>query len=417
MASIPKKSMLIATDLVHDGYRFLQNKFRRYKTNIFKINIPFAPVVCVTGADAAEVFYDTSKFMRKGSVPKRIQRNFMGENGIQTLDGQKHRHRKEMFMSFMTPEHLQELHNIIDHLLRARLPVWEQQKRVVLFDEMQELLCRAACSWTGMPLRENEVRQRAKDFAAMVDAFGSLGIARHLRGKRARRRAEAWIGNVVNKIRSGHFNILSRKPLYTIATFKDVNGQLLPVKTVAVELINVIRPIVAISYYIVFSALAMYQFPETGEKLRQDEDEYLQLFIQEVRRFYPFAPFLAAVVSHDFDWRDYHFTRGTKVFLDVYGINHDPHTYETPELFIPERFKDWDGSPFNFIPHGGGDYKTGHRCAGEWLTIDVMKAVVQFLAKGITYAVPQEQDLSYPLSRIPTYPKSGFVMEDVRRVD
>src|SRR5205085_562117 len=182
-------------------------------------------------------------------------------------------------------------------LLKARLPIWEQQKQVVLFDEMQELLCRAACSWTGMPLRENEVRQRAKDFAAMVDAFGSMGIARHLRGKRARKRAEAWIGNVVNKIRTGHFNVLAQKPLYTIATFKDLNEELLPVKMVAVELINVIRPIVAISYYIVFSALAMYQFPETRKKLIQDEDEYLQLFVQEVRRFYPFAAFVAAVVS------------------------------------------------------------------------------------------------------------------------
>ena len=286
---------------------------------------------------------------------------------------------------------------------------------MVLFDEMQDILCRASCSWTGMPLQENEVHQRAKDFAAMVDAFGSLGISRHLRGKHAHNRAEGWISSAVNRIRTGTLTINADTPLYAIATFKDLNGQLLPVKMVAVELINIIRPIVAISYYIVFSALAIYQSPGIREKLRQGNNEYLEMFVQEVRRFYPIAPFLGAVVSHDFEWRNYHFTRGTRVFLDVYGINHDPHTFTTPELFMPERFKDWNGSPYNFIPQGGGEYKTGHRCAGEWLTIEVMKIVIRFLVQEITYSVPEQQDLSYPLSRMPTYPRSGIVIQDVKR--
>ena len=44
-----------------------------------------------------------------------------------------------------------------------------------------------------------------------------------------------------------------------------------------------------------------------------------------------------------------------------------------PDVFSPDRFADWEGSPFGFIPQGGGDYLMGHRCAGEWVTVEVMK--------------------------------------------
>ncbi len=49
--------------------------------------------------------------------------------------------------------------------------------------------------------------------------------------------------------------------------------------------------------------------------------------------------------------------------LDIYGTNHDPKIWDNPDLFNPSRFKNWKGSPFNFIPQGGGDYWLGHRCA------------------------------------------------------
>lgn len=47
------------------------------------------------------------------------------------------------------------------------------------------------------------------------------------------------------------------------------------------------------------------------------------------------------------------------------------------------------GSPFDLIPQGGGDPNFGHRCAGEWLTIDAMRVGLEFLAKRLTYEVPE----------------------------
>jgi len=125
-----------------------------------------------------------------------------------------------------------------------------------------------------------------------------------------------------------------------------------------VELFNFIRPAVAIDRFITFSALALHEHPESFDVLQRDPrgDD---AFVQEVRRFYPFFPFVVARVRADFEWEGLRFRRGTRTLLDIYGTNHDPRVWKDPERFRPERFDGWNGSAFNFIPQGSGDPLTG----------------------------------------------------------
>ena len=134
--------------------------------------------------------------------------------------------------------------------------------------------------------------------------------------------------------------------------------------------------------------------------------------MQEVRRLYPFFPFAAAKVKKEFEWNGYLFPEGRKVLLDLYGTNHDERIWNEPDKFYPERFIDWSGDPFTFIPQGGGDHYQNHRCAGEWITIEIMKSAVNFLVREIKYDVPV-QDLSIKLSQMPAIPKSRFVINNV----
>src|SRR5690625_2314699 len=156
-------------------------------------------------------------------------------------------------------------------------------------------------------------------------------------------------------------------------------------------LINVLRPIVAISTFVIYSALALHEHPEAKKKLQSGNNDDLELFVQEVRRYYPFGPFLGAMVRKDFTWNDYDFKEGTLVFLDMYGTNHDPRIWKDPNEFRPERFKKWNGSLYNFIPQGGGDPTKGHRCAGENITIELMKVALEFLLYKIDYVVPEQE--------------------------
>ena len=413
MVNIPRVQKLDSTlDVFREGYTFIQNKSEQLRSDIFQVRLLGMKVICLHGSEGARLFYDPERFVRNGALPKRVQKTLTGENAVQTLDGALHHQRKEMFMSLMSPGNVHRLMALLSEEWQLAGRKWENLDEVILFKEAQDILCRAACAWAGVPLPNNKVRKRARDLGWMVDAFGAVG-PKHWRGKRARRRSEKWIGKIIKQVRSGKLLLDDMLPAAIIANHWDANGKQLNQKMAAIELLNLIRPIVAIAWYVVFSALALHQYPITRQKLLAGEENYDELFVQEVRRYYPFAPFLGALVRTDFNWNGYFFQQGTMVLLDVYGTHHDTRIWERPDAFYPERFRDWQGSRFDFIPQGGGDYSNGHRCAGEWITIEAMKISLHYLTKGIKYEVPQ-QNLHFSLSKLPTLPESGFVINRVR---
>jgi fatty-acid peroxygenase len=412
--AIPRDPSLDSTvALLREGFPFILNRCRRLGTDIFQMRLLGMKTICLHGPEAVATFYDTTHFVRKGAIPKPVQKTLLGENGVQTLDDAAHRHRKAMFMSLMTPASIRRLLTLMREEWQAAAARWEQQPgEVLLFEEAQRVLCRAACAWAAVPLPEAEAPHRARDFATMVDAFGTMA-PRHWRGRAARGRSEKWIRGYIRQVRAGQLHPPEGAPGQVLAWHRQPDGELLSVPMAAVELINVIRPIVAIAWYVTFAALALHQHPECRTQLQQGPPEYLEWFVHEVRRFYPFAPFTGARVRADFDWRGYRLTRGTLVLLDVYGTNRNATRWPEPETFRPERFRDWHENPFDFIPQGGGDFLGGHRCAGEWITIEATKVAAQFLAQ-LRYEVPP-QDLSFSLARMPTFPRSKFRMRAVQR--
>ena len=199
-----------------------------------------------------------------------------------------------------------------------------------------------------------------------------------------------------------------------IARHRDLKGDLLDRHTAAVELINVLRPTVAVSVYAVFVAHALHEQPECRQRLRDDHG-YAEPFVQEIRRFYPFFPAVVARARHGFEWKGYRFPRGRRVILDLHGTNRDPRSWEDPDEFRPERFRDRDVSPFDFVPQGGGDRLANHRCPGEPISVELMKVAAEFLADRLSYEVP-EQDLRIDRSRVPALPRSRFIVGNVREL-
>lgn len=399
--------------LLKEGYLFIPNRVERYQSDLFETRLLGKKVICISGKEAAKKFYNTERFKRKGALPKRIQKTLFGINGIQTMDGDEHIHRKQLFMSLMDEAHEKQLMEITIQKWQEALYQWEMKEEIVLFDEVKKILCKAACEWAGVPLLPFEVESRAEDFSAMVYALGAMG-PKYWKGKKARVRTEKWIRDIIRDIRSGKRKIQKDTPLYQVAFYKELNGSMLDVQIASIELINIIRPIVAVSVFITFMALALYEYGETKEKLLLEKEDGVEMFVQEVRRYYPFTPFLGAVVKRDFIWKQCKFRKGTLVLLDVYGTNHDSRIWEEPYEFRPERFSEKRKHLFDFMPQGGGDPRKGHRCPGEGITIELMKVSLDFLLNKIDFKIPK-QDLSYNPKRIPTLPKSGFIMSHIRR--
>ena len=154
------------------------------------------------GKEAAEIFYDPEKFKRKDAAPNRVMETLFGQNGVQALDGIAHQHRKATFMSMMSPEELQKLTDMARKQWEIALSKWVEMEKVILYEEAQEILCRTACQWAGVPVTEEEIKKLSDYLGAMYESPAALGLD-HWKGRIARNRVEKWLGELIEMVRDG----------------------------------------------------------------------------------------------------------------------------------------------------------------------------------------------------------------------
>ncbi len=368
---------------------------RKFQADAFACRLLLQKAICIGGPDAPRRFYNVSYFRRAGVIPGPIRKTLLGDGGLHGLDA--HRHRKQLFLSFLGPQCLDGFKEILEDRWSQAVNSWRGAD-IFIFDEARRTLFCAMAQWAGIPFAPDEVEVRSRDLALMVDAFGSIG-PRNWRGRFARQRSEQWMKDLVRASRGGDLKPKRGAALEAITMHRELDGRLLDEHVAAVELLNVIRPMMAVSYFLELAAAALHLHPHLREGVKGGA-EARERFVQEVRRFYPFTPMLAAYACTDVPWLGYVIPKGTLTVLDVYGIHHDERIWARASIFDPDRFRGWDGSPYTLIQQGGGDHDTGHRCPGEWLTIETLKITSKTLA-ATAYAA-SATNLLFDLRRIPS---------------
>ena len=400
-------------DLYREGYTFVSRRCDRLGTDGFRTRLLLRPVTCIRGAEAARLFYGGERFTRQGAFPKSVMHLLQDEGSVQSLDGAAHRHRKAMFLQTLQGEDPMDLEGIFEGEWRAAVSRWQQKGRVVLHDETEEVLTRTAAAWAGVPMSERDVRLRTKELSAMVSNAGSFGPSNWW-ARALRNRSELWARGLVRRVRAGELRPPVASFLAVLAAHREPDGRELDVEVAGVELLNVLRPIVAVSRFVAFAALALLRQPRWEEAFAAGEEDDLRGFVDEVRRLYPFFPVIGGRARRAFSWPGCHdFAEGEWVMLDLYGTNHDARLWEHPEAFRPERFRGWTGDPYTLVPQGAGGYAGDHRCPGEPITMRLMEQAVRLLTRGMRYRVGV-QDFSISLHFMPAKPKDGFVIHDVR---
>jgi len=102
-----------------------------------------------------------------------------------------------------------------------------------------------------------------------------------------------------------------------------------------------------------------------GHKSNVEESDvnkmhYLKCVIKETLRVHPPAPLVVPRVSgSDVKLKGYDIPAKTTIYINAWAIQRDPKFWESPEEFLPERFKntevDFKGQEdFHFIPFGFG---------------------------------------------------------------
>lgn len=128
---------------------------------------------------------------------------------------------------------------------------------------------------------------------------------------------------LISQVRSGELDAAPGLPLSAIAEHRDDND-LLPARVAGIELLNLLRPTIAVVWLVAFTALTPHENPLLCEQLRGTDDAVLESFAHELRQLCPFVPLLGARARVDFEWQGVPVPENTRVVLDVYGTLHDP---------------------------------------------------------------------------------------------
>ncbi|MDG4824844.1 cytochrome P450 [Asanoa sp. WMMD1127] len=392
--------------LLLKGYAWLPDERRRSPDGVVVTRLMGQPAFGIAGPAAARWFYDERHVRRSGAVPGFVQSTLFGHGAVHTLDSLSHRHRKAMFLALFTDDRIADLVAHTGAAWDAAVPTWAGRP-VSLFDESARVLADGVARWVGLP-RDYEL---AHDCVAMVDGFATAG-PRHWRARIARRRQEDRLAELVTGLRR-QGGAGGDTAVDVVTHHRDDDGHLLSPRTAAVELLNIVRPTVAVSWFVAFTGHALHHWPAHRAALRDGDPAYARAFAHEVRRFYPFAPFVGGrAAPGGAEFAGHAIPEDALVLLDLYGQSHDPALWKDPYLFSPDRFLGPDAEAaleaFTFVPQGGGNPATGHRCPGEPNTVALLSDLAMRVAR-LDYAVPP-QDLAIPLSRIPTRPRDGMLV-------
>ncbi|MBX8939324.1 cytochrome P450 [Enterococcus gilvus] len=416
MEKVPeiKIKLTDVTERLDEGYLLLSELRKEADASVVKARLLNKEVIAVYGKEAAKKFYDPRNFKREGAMPKVVLKTLFGEEGVQTLDGKAHEHRKTTFMNLMTPKRMDEYHRILDKNLAQKLD--QQHGEFELFDLSKDVLFRSICEWAGIDLSEmskEEIDQLAEYQISMISS-AVTNPATHVKGIENRKKSEKWAQSLIEHARTNPVAGKEDIALYAFANATDDDGELLPIDVAAVELLNVIRPTVALTVWIALMGHALFSRPDIYQRLHAEFDKLQDSFIQEMRRYYPFFPMLPAFAKQDVEIDGYLIPKDSWVVLDLYGTNHDKRTIETPEVFRISRYLGKEkhisyDEEYEMIAQGGGKFEAMHRCAGEWITLHTLRVFSDQLVNKYQFSVPK-QDWEIPMNQFPTYPKSKALL-------
>jgi fatty-acid peroxygenase len=397
---IPSLEVLDSTiGFLADGYEFGRRRFAEVGGDAFRTRLLGRPVTMVFGAEAARVFGDGRHFSRDRALPSTVQHLLQDKGSVQTLQDEPHRHRKSLFVELLRPVELERLRALFAEEWRITKEAAHGEP-LAIADATAPALTRAVVSWIGIPTGRVHTDRLSRHLVAMIENAARVGPS-HWRARLVRRRTERWARQAIDEVRAGGLAVADDAPIAVLARHTDPAGHPLPSAIAAVELLNVLRPVVAVSRYLAFTALALIEHPEWRERLRGAAA--VEPFVNEVRRTAPFFPVVGGTAREAFDWRGSRIEVGDWVMLDLWATNHDPRSWNEPDRFDPERFDEWNGDPDTLIPQGAGLLLDDHRCPGEGAAITIMGEFTRSFVDA-DIEVPS-QDLGVDLRRFPALPE------------
>ncbi|MEV8339511.1 cytochrome P450 [Leucobacter sp. NPDC077196] len=375
------------------------------------------PALLVRGVEGVATFYDNDRIARHGAMPAFVQETLFGHGSVHSLDGTEHRHRKSTFVDVAYEDAAVEaLKPLLEREWRVELDEWIAGGDRSAYDAGAGALGRAIMHWAGLPGTDDALTRWSGRMAQIVDGFGAPYSPSFPLAAANRAWSDRHARKLIEAVRAGALDAPEGSALRAWAWHRDQSDLLLPAHLAGIELQNSIRPMVAVARFVAFAAKELHDRPEWRDRIAASveerggalvDDPIAVAFAQEVRRTAPFVPVLPGWATTDIEVEGETVPKGGRVVLDILGTNTDDRSWERAGEFDPARFLGVDDYEAidTFIPHGGADVATGHRCPGEKLAIAGLAAAVATLSDPRVRILDEGLDVNR--RRLPTKPVSG----------
>jgi len=400
------------------GYDFGGHVWERVRegARAVPVRLLAKPGMLVRGAEGVAVFYDEDRIRRHGAMPAIVQETLFGHGSVHSLDGDDHRHRKATFVDALYDDaEVARLAPLLDHEWRAEVDDWLAGGDRSAYDAAVGAFGRAIMRWAGLPGTPAARTRFAVRQARIVDGFGAPYSPAFLTAAMDRIWSDRHCARLVEAVRSGRLQASAGTALHAWTWHRDRSGHLLPARLAGIELQNSVRPMIAVARFVAFAAKELHDRPEWRARIAEETAERGALvggtlataFAQEVRRTAPFVPMLPGEAIAPIELDGVSVPAGGRVFLDILGTDTDIRSWHRPDEFDPERFVGVDDyeAIAAFVPHGGADVRTGHRCPGEKAAVAGLAATVAALSDPRLDILDRGLDVNR--RRLPTMPASG----------
>jgi cytochrome P450 family 135 len=357
-------------------------------------------LVIVSEADAVKAVFTAPPDVAPSAAGASPIAPIMGPSSVITLTGPEHMRQRKLLLPPFHGERMREYEDVIVQATRRSMAEWPLGEPMKLSERTRaitlEVILRAVFG------------VEAERMGALREAIGGLltpGQTPALLLAALRRPIQARptgaIGRALDHLDEVTYAEIARRRaqedlaertdiLSLLMLARDEEGQAMTDQELRDELVTLL--LAGHETTATAVAWAVERLVRYPDKLRRlvaeidagEGDEYMQAVISETLRVRPVVPLVVRVLQEPLEVGGRELPKGARVVPSIYLTNRNPHVYEAPSEFMPERFLDKAPETFSWIPFGGGI----RRCIGASFATLEMKLILQTVLRELAPSVP-----------------------------
>lgn len=363
--------------------------------------------VLLTGEAGIKAFYDTERVVREG-VMQQWAVALLGDGVVDVvpnLDGEAHANRKHALLRAMTPEALRVYLPVINTVVSRYVEQWERASEVDWIPELQRMAFFTLSQVITGTDGSDDLFAHYKQVSQTLFGGGDRDA-----GVRARDGMLRWYRSALAEKRRHGLGELPTDVMGILARNGDLTDEQIIAETqhlfvgsggvwrVCCNLLAFMENHPALLER-ARTEIGKFDIPPSLQDLA--ESTYLQSLVEETARLTPAVNVQTGRTVKPFEIHGYTVPTGTLVLGGFHATNHSPRIYAEAGDFNPARpgCPYSKSSPFTYVPFGGGDARTGHRCMGEQLVYLTIKVILSHIARDYTWTTIRPEELravAYP---------------------